>query len=319
MTARCNFRCAYCGAYDLLEKRVLSSEDVIATLGTLPDLERVKLSGGEVLIECDTCTEIVRYCAQRGIQTQINTNGTLLNEERFRALEEAGLDIVHFSLNHTDTVSHSRFYRVRELQFHRIIGAIARTVASPSVEAVAETILFNETRTTLVDVHRFVADLGVKKHEIQMEIPSVHQGYENTLAPEDIAQAIAELAEARDPRTTLYFSCLSAYFRGSSPMWQVLRPVFTDPGIVNASCIEGRAQLHIHSTGEVMICELGCPEIIGNIFDDDLLTLFNAPASRLQEFIKQKHEDQTHACFRNCDTPGEASITGPRPRVRGPA
>ena len=305
VTARCNFRCSYCGAYDLLEKRVLSSEDTISVLETLPDLERVKLSGGEVLIQCQTCVEIVDYCTRRGVQTQLNTNGTLLTEERLSQLEDAGLNIVHFSLNHTDAASHSRFYRVHERQFGKIIDAFERTVASPSVEAVAETILFDETRKTLGDVHRYVADLGVTHHEIQMEIPSVHQGYENTLGLDEVTEAIVELVRVRDPRTTLYFSCLSAYFGSTSPSWAVLRPVFADPGVVYASCIEGKAQLHIHSTGEVMICELGCPEIIGNIFEDDLLTLFNAPNSRLQEFIKQKHEDQTFSCFRHCDSPAQ--------------
>jgi MoaA/NifB/PqqE/SkfB family radical SAM enzyme len=305
VTARCNFRCSYCGAYALLDKRVLSSQDVINTLENLSDLERVKLSGGEVLIQCQTCVEIVDYCTGRGVQTQLNTNGTLLTEERLAQLEEVGLDIVHFSLNHTDAASHSRFYRVHERQFGKIVDAIERTVASPSVEAVAETILFNETQKTLPDIHRYVADLGVPHHEIQMEIPSVHQGYESTLGLDEVTEAISAVVQARDPRTTLYFSCLSAYFGSASPSWAVLQPLFTDPGVVYASCIEGKAQLHIHSTGEVMICELGCPEIIGNIFEDDLLTLYEAPDSRLQEFIKKKHEDQTFSCFRHCDSPAE--------------
>lgn len=306
VTARCNFRCSYCGAFDLQERRVLSAEDVAATLAGLPDLERVKLSGGEVLMQFDICHDVVRYCTEHGIETQINTNGTLLSEERFERLEEAGLDVLHFSLNHTDGVSHNRFYHVGERRFRKIVDAIERTVASLSIEAVIETILMDETRATLPEIHAFTADLGVTKHEIQMEIPSLHQGYESTLGTDEIARAIVELVEARDPRTTLYFSCLSAHFPRTSLAWKVVQPVFADPGVVNSSCIEGKAQLHIHSNGDVMICELGCPEVIGNVFDDDLLTLFKTPGSRLQQFVRKKHEEQTFSCFRSCDKPGES-------------
>jgi MoaA/NifB/PqqE/SkfB family radical SAM enzyme len=306
VTARCNFRCSYCGAFDLQEKRVLSVEDVIATLSGLPDLQRVKLSGGEVLMQFDICADIVRYCTEQGVETQINTNGTLLSEERFAQLEDAGLDILHFSLNHTDGVSHNRFYHVGERRFTKIVDAIERSVASPSIEAVVETILMDETRATLPQINAFAAGLGVTKHEIQMEIPSLHQGYESTLGSDEIARAIVELVEARDPRTTLFFSCLSAHFPRTSDAWRLVQPVFATPGVVNSSCIEGKAQLHVHSNGDVMICELGCPEVIGNVFDDDLLTLFNAPGSRLQQFIQKKHEDETFSCFRSCDKPGES-------------
>ncbi|MGH8915337.1 MAG: radical SAM protein, partial [Acidimicrobiia bacterium] len=89
VTSRCNFRCSYCGAYDLREKQILSVEQLVATLERLPDLKRVKLSGGEVLLEFDICEGIVRWCSERGIDTQINSNGTLLDEERFRRMEHA--------------------------------------------------------------------------------------------------------------------------------------------------------------------------------------------------------------------------------------
>jgi MoaA/NifB/PqqE/SkfB family radical SAM enzyme len=309
VTSRCNFRCDYCGAYDLQERKILSVADVIRVIDTLPDLERVKLSGGEVLLEFDICEEIVRYCSEKGIQTQINSNGTVLTDERLDRLAAAGLGVLHFSLNHTDPVSHSGFYRVTDRMFPKIVRAISRSVASQSIDTVVETILFDETQHRMAEVHRFAADLGVRKHEIQMEIPSVHQGYQNTLPAEAICTAIADLVQSRDPRTTLFFSCLSAYFRPGEESWHRLQPLFADPGVVYASCIEGKAQLHLHSNGDVMICELGNPEVIGNVFDTDLLAMYE-DSPRLKAFIQSKHEDQTFSCFRHFDEP---------PRPAGPA
>jgi MoaA/NifB/PqqE/SkfB family radical SAM enzyme len=316
VTARCNFRCSYCGAYDLKERALLGPTDVFSVLDRLPDLERVKLSGGEVLLQFDPCVEIIRYCSEHGYETQVNTNGTLLGEERFRILEDAGLNVVHFSLNHTDAARHSAFYGVNERFFHKITEAIERAVASPTIECVVETILMNETRDQMGAIHRFVAERGVTMHEIQMEIPSLHQGYENTLSREEIIDAIADIVTARDPKTTLYFSCLSAYFGGSAEYWKRLGPLFADPGVINSTCIEGKAQLHIHSTGDVMICELGCPEIIGNVFTDDLLTIFNENG-RLQEFIHRKHDENSFTCFRMQDKPGDrSSVLLPMPLRR---
>lgn len=305
VTSRCNFRCDYCGAYDLLERKILSVEDVARVIDTLPDLERVKLSGGEVLLEFDICEGIVKYCSEHGISTQINSNGTVLNDEKFDRLEAAGLDVLHFSLNHTDAASHSAFYRVTEKMFPKIVHAIKRAVESPTIDAVAETILFNETEETMADVHKFAAEeLGIRKHEIQMEIPSLHQGYENTLSHDRICETIARLVENRDPNCTLFFSCLSAYFRPGSDHWKRLQPLFLDPGVIYSSCIEGKAQLHLHSNGDVMICELGNPDVIGNVFETDMLTMYET-SPRLQAFIQAKHDEQTFSCFRHFDKPGQ--------------
>ena len=304
VTSRCNFRCDYCGAYDLLERKTLLVDDVARIIDPLPDLERVKLSGGEVLLEFEACEGIVRYCTSKGIQTQINSNGTVLNEEKFKRLEDAGLCVLHFSLNHTDAASHAAFYRVAEKVFPRIVKAITRAAESPTIDAVVETVLFNETHQTMTQVNHFAADLGVKKHEIQMEIPSIHQGYENTLDVEIILESIGNLCASRDPRTTLFFSCLSAYFRPKSDQWNRLQPLLRDPGVVYASCIEGKAQLHLHSNGDVMICELGNPEVIGNVFTTDILMMYEE-SRKLKAFIQKKHEDESFSCFRHFDKPGQ--------------
>jgi len=304
VTSRCNFRCTYCGAYDLRERRILSVDDVARVIDSLPDLERVKLSGGEVLLEFEICEGVVKYCTERGVSTQINSNGTLLNEEKFDRLERAGLDVLHFSLNHSDATRHAEFYKVTEKMFPKIVYAIERAVASPTIDCVVETIMFDETERTMADVHRFAAGLGVGKHEIQMEIPSLHQGYANTMDHDRICESIAALVEARDPATTLFFSCLSAYFRPGSDHWTRLQPLFGDPGVIYASCIEGKAQLHLHSNGDVMICELGNPDVIGNVFDTDMLTMYET-SPKLKAFVAAKHEEQTFSCFRHFDFPGQ--------------
>jgi MoaA/NifB/PqqE/SkfB family radical SAM enzyme len=304
ITSKCNFRCSYCCAYDLNERQVLTGAAAIEIIKDLPDLQRVKLSGGEVLIRFEDCLEVVKYCAIHGIETQINTNGTLLHGDRVRILEDAGLNVLHFSLDFDNAADHSQFYKVDQRFFGRITEAIETTVAS-SIDAVAETIIFNETKDRLVKVHNFIGDLGVQKHEIQMEIPGVHEGYKSTIAPDDLAEYISNLIDHRQPDVNLYFSCVSAYIKPNSPNYKKISKHYSTRGVSFASCIEGKNQLHVHSTGDVMICELGAPEIIGNVFETPLSRIVGSEPEQLKAFIKKHHLDGAHMCFRHCNTPGE--------------
>jgi MoaA/NifB/PqqE/SkfB family radical SAM enzyme len=306
ITSRCNFRCDYCCAYDLNEKKTLTGAQCISVLEGLPHLQRVKLSGGEVLLRFDDCLEVVKWCASRGIFTQINTNGTLLNRERIATLADAGLNVLHFSLNHTDAESHARFYRVRPAFFETIVTAIQESVRNPKLQTVAETILFEETKDRLVEVHRFLHGLGVRQQEIQMEIPAVHTGYKTTLQPETIAASIVELLENRNEELELSFSCLSAYFRTTDPLWQRISPHLQAKGVRVAHCIEGKSQLHLHSNGDVLICELGNPDVIGNVFERPLADIFASPSEKLKAFLSSKHGQETFTCLRRFSYPHEA-------------
>jgi MoaA/NifB/PqqE/SkfB family radical SAM enzyme len=304
ITSKCNFRCSYCCAYDLNEGRVLTGAAAIEIIKDLPDLQRVKLSGGEVLIRFDDCLEVVKYCASHGIETQINTNGTLLHGDRVKILADAGLNVLHFSLDFDNAEDHSKFYKVDERFFTRITNAITGSVKS-SIDTVAETIIFNETRSRLAKVHNFIGDLGVTKHEVQMEIPGVHEGYKSTIAADELADLISDLIDNRRPDVTLYFSCVSAYIKPGSPNYKKISKHYATKGVTFASCIEGKNQLHVHSTGDVMICELGAPEIIGNVFATPLSEIVGSEPEQLKAFIKKHHLDGAHACFRHCNTPGE--------------
>src|SRR5262245_36645882 len=71
LSSNCNFRCDYCCAYELNDRKFMSADRVIAILEDAPDLERVKLSGGEVLIYFEECRAVVEYCTERGLLTQI--------------------------------------------------------------------------------------------------------------------------------------------------------------------------------------------------------------------------------------------------------
>ena len=100
LTWRCNLRCKMCNVWrqsreDRLTLQVMQSlADELVELGTA----KVHLSGGEVLLASDIF-EIISAFADRGMQVNLTTNGTLLTKEMAQRLVEGGLHNLSVSLD----------------------------------------------------------------------------------------------------------------------------------------------------------------------------------------------------------------------------
>ncbi len=106
-TRRCNLACEYCNEYDDFSDQVpteamLRRIDKLAALGT----SIVSMSGGEPLLhkELDTLIARVRH---HGMISGMITNGFLLNADRIRKLNQAGLEHMQISIDNVmpDAVS----------------------------------------------------------------------------------------------------------------------------------------------------------------------------------------------------------------------
>lgn len=98
-TRRCNLACAYCNEFDDFSRPVPLSDilrrvDLLAALGT----GIVTLSGGEPLLHPDLDKVVSRIRTDGMIATLI-TNGYLLNADRIRHLNHAGLDHLQISID----------------------------------------------------------------------------------------------------------------------------------------------------------------------------------------------------------------------------
>ena len=99
---RCNLSCAYCNEYDETSPPVPTPEmlqriDRLAALG----LSSLTFSGGEPLLHPDL-DELIRRVRERGMLAGLLTNGFLLNEDRIRRLNEAGLDYLQISIDNVE-------------------------------------------------------------------------------------------------------------------------------------------------------------------------------------------------------------------------
>ena len=96
---RCNLSCAYCNEHDDFSQPVptavmLGRVDLLAALGTIT----ITISGGEPLLHPEL-EGIVRRIRGHNIIASVLTNGHLLNPERIKRLNRAGLDALQISID----------------------------------------------------------------------------------------------------------------------------------------------------------------------------------------------------------------------------
>ena len=280
VTSNCNFRCDYCCAYNRNDGQSIKAKEVIRILDELPGLKRVRLSGGEVTLKFDDCVEIVSYCASRGIQTQLNSNGSLLNAERIGQLVTAGLTTIHISFNFTTAEAFSRYYNIHPSIYEKIRENIT-LFAATSVDTVLETLLFSETQDNMKEISDHVYAMGVRTHEIQNSIIMDHTGWKSIAAREQLKNAVNELIARKKEDTILYFTCMDRFMDALGFEEQ--------PGVYFPHCIEGKKQLHLHGNGDILISELCHPVIIGNIYEGtSLKDLYSNMPAPLAQFLDKQ-------------------------------
>ncbi|MNB85485.1 molybdenum cofactor biosynthesis protein A [compost metagenome] len=280
VTSNCNFRCDYCCAYNRNDGQSLTGSEIITILEELPKLKRVRLSGGEVTLKYEDCVEVVSYCASRGISTQLNSNASLLNEERIGRLANAGLTTIHISFNFTSEEAFSRYYNIHPSIYRKIRENIA-LFAQTNVDTVLETLLFSETERNMREISDHVYDLGVRTHEIQNSIIMNHTGWKSIAAREGLKAAVADLIANKREDTILYFTCMDRFMEALGFREQ--------PGVYFPHCIEGKTQLHLHGNGDILISELCHPVIIGNIYKGtSLKDIYNPTPEPLAAFLEKQ-------------------------------
>ena len=110
LTDRCNYRCTYCMPKDIFDhdhrflqkKQLLSFEEIISFVQILSrfNLKKIRLTGGEPLLRRNIETLVSSLKNDVGIQNlSLTTNGSLLDYNKCRLLQQNGLDAITISLD----------------------------------------------------------------------------------------------------------------------------------------------------------------------------------------------------------------------------
>ncbi|CAM3307999.1 radical SAM protein [Paenibacillus taichungensis] len=280
VTSNCNYKCDYCCAYNRDDGQCISGQEVIRIIRELPRLKRVRLSGGEVTLKYQDCLEIVTYCGEHGIDTQLNTNASLLTEERIHALRDAGLSNIHISFNYTDREAYAAYYRVHPRMYERLEHNI-RLCTEAGLETVLETLLFEGTQANMQAISDKVYELGVRIHEIQNSIVMPHSRWSKIASKESLIQSVNDLIKHKKEDTTLYFTCMDRFAEQLGLREQ--------PGVYFSNCVDGTKQLHLHGNGDILICELCHPVVIGNIYEGtSLKDIYTKQPQALMDYLEKQ-------------------------------
>ncbi len=174
-TAICNLRCTHCyGAFGLPGKDELNTEEgksvlkqfkkLVTSVGLSPDIH---FSGGEPLLRRDIY-ELISYAKSIGINVTILSNGTLINLDRAKSLEQSGVSKIQISFEGSNRETHE-FIRgkntfVKSLNAVKILKentnidvSMAMTVMKSNLnEAESFVELCKEMRADRAVFHRFV-------------------------------------------------------------------------------------------------------------------------------------------------------------------
>jgi hypothetical protein len=106
----------------------------------------------------------------------------------------------------------------------------------------------------------------------------------------------------RHPDIALYFSCV--VIDPCGPFYSRVMSYLQMGNIHFPSCVEGRNQLHLHSNGDVLICELGHPKVIGSLVNGTQLNelLTNKPPE-LIDFLERRNTDKCSCTIRTLVQP----------------
>jgi radical SAM protein with 4Fe4S-binding SPASM domain len=251
ITRACNLRCGHCGSAagrprssELSTTECLRVIDELSALGT----ELITLSGGEPTIRADW-RSIARYAVDRGITTNLVTNGQSDSRVLAADTREAGLANVAVSLDGLEA-THDTLRAPGA--FHRACLTIQElTMASIWVDVMVT--VNRKNLAELHELHSHVAKLGAKRFRVQLGKPLGNQTHRHdlTLAPRQLLDLMPILGRLNgQSNLPVRLGDSIGYYSSEE---QRLRGDYCDQGFFTG-CYAGCQAIGIQSDGSIKGC-----------------------------------------------------------------
>ncbi|MBF0531971.1 MAG: radical SAM protein [Candidatus Omnitrophica bacterium] len=293
VTSRCNLQCGHCyrdassgnGADDLTDQNCLNFIREIKELN--PPI--VLLTGGEPLLR-GNIFDIIRVCRDEGLSVGLSTNGTLINPDMAKKIQDAGVSYVGISID-GNKEAHDRFRRadgsweaswqgIESLNKHGVKTGVRFTLTAANrhdLNAVlAKTVISGTKRFCLY--HLVYAGRAAAEQDMTVE--------EKRLCMEGFFKKIREIL-AVDPE----FDVLTT----DSPADGVFML-----GMVNnkkdalacitshKGCSAGDRVVYIDSNGDVFPCQFLREYPLGNILEEPLIEIWQNTRNDLLLQLRDK-------------------------------
>ncbi|GIQ69880.1 radical SAM/CxCxxxxC motif protein YfkAB [Xylanibacillus composti] len=290
VTHLCNMRCEHCAVGDALtmtEGDTLPVDLMLRRLDEVEHLETISLTGGEPTFREATIREVMlpllQYAKSRGIRTQVNTNLTL-DLERYEVLAPL-VDVMHISYNYTSPddfhemgfarAGHPVAARTAWMLYDRMLDN-ARQLSQGGLFLSAESMINYRTHERIGDMHRTIADMGCKRHEVHPMYPSAFAAALPKLSLEQVRAAIHRLLDVRDDRLWVLFGTLPFFACSDRPEeLELLRRLADTEQVSVRNDPDGRNRLNVDMfNGNVHVTDFADLSALGNIRQDRLEDVF---------------------------------------------
>ena len=160
LTDTCQHQCAFCANGDGPNKQRVFDRDSLAEVLARTHIQSMIFTGGEPTAHLDLLLDEIRMAKESGVETvKINTNVELLNAERLRELEVAGLDILHFALNTFDQEKHCNLRRNPHAKVEKVCENIETALAQTQLRLKPEFVCMKENMEDFWNVYDYLNGL----------------------------------------------------------------------------------------------------------------------------------------------------------------
>lgn len=116
---RCNCNCSFCVDRGGFNPKELNVDAVLKNAIKLSEYKTVIITGGEPFLDFEPVVHVIEGLRPHKKRIVLNTNGTMLSEEKIKMLANAGLDEIQISIHHFNEQTNCKIFG-RNVDFNNI-------------------------------------------------------------------------------------------------------------------------------------------------------------------------------------------------------
>ncbi|MBR9681543.1 MAG: radical SAM protein [Candidatus Altiarchaeota archaeon] len=169
----CNFDCPFCNVLDFIKLPERTLQDLKSEIDKLVGSKLVlSLSGGEPLLY-PILDDVIKYAKLKGFRVRLQTNASLINENRASELKKTGLDNAFINLPSHLPETYAELTSTDPKMFHRAIKGI-NYLTDAGISTVLNKVVTQKNFTHLSDYLIFVKEKCPKAREVNFSIIQPH-------------------------------------------------------------------------------------------------------------------------------------------------
>ncbi|MCX7830319.1 MAG: radical SAM protein, partial [Acidobacteria bacterium] len=286
LTYKCQNKCTHC--YNEEERKVepVEKEQWFEILKKIESvgIPHIVFTGGEPSL-VPYLPELIEYAENLGLVTGLNTNGRKLKDVNFvKLLSCSGLDHIQITLESGDEQTHDRIVNENGA-FKETITGIKNSL-SENIFTMTNTTLTKENKDTILDLPKFVKDLGLSTFAVNSIIFSGKGAKSNShLTKDELIPLLKELS-----RKTRELDLKFIWY--TPTRYCELNPVEFGLGV--KQCTAARLSMALEPNGDVLPCQSYYHKV-GNILIDGWEDIWNSELCKKLR-VPQKPFTQCEQC-----------------------